>query len=134
MKLNFDSLDTFVGANCRSPGARERLTFGPMVVWFRIAVRMMGAAPGLTIDIADVTVEEGERRKGAFRSLLSHIESLGKTYDLSVYVQSIQNEHIITELNRRGYNFSNDGIGCDAWLSHTLMKQHCLGKCDSPSP
>jgi GNAT superfamily N-acetyltransferase len=134
MKLNFELLDTFVEENSRRQGARARLTFGPLMVWFRIAGRMMDGVPGLTIDIADVEVEEGERRKGAFRSLLSHIEPLAKKHGIAVYVQSITNDHVITELQRRGYQFSIDGIGSDAWLSPTLIKSHELDKSDSPSP
>lgn len=134
MKLNFELLDTFVAENSRRQGARARLTFGPLMVWFRIAGRMMNGVPGLTIDIADVEVEEGERRKGAFRSLLSHVESLAKKYGIAVYVQSIQNEHIITELKRRGYDFSNDGIGSDAWLSPSLIKRRDQDEGNSPSP
>lgn len=134
MKLNFELLDTFVAENSRMQGARARLSFGPLMVWFRIAGRMMDGIPGLTIDIADVEVEEGERRKGAFRSLLSHIEPLANKHGLAVYVQSITNEHVITELQRRGYHFSNDGIGSNAWLSPTLIKRSELDESYSPSP
>lgn len=134
MKLNFETLDSFVAENCRRQGARARLTFGPLTVWFRIAGRMMNGAAGITIDIADVEVEESERRKGAFRALVSHVETLAKKHGVSVYVQSIGNEHIITELKRRGYDFSYDGIGTDAWLRPTLNKRAAPEESDSPSP
>lgn len=135
MKLNFDALDEFVEKNCRIAGARAGMTFGPVRVWFRIAARRMNGVYGLTIDIADVEVEEGERRKGAFRSLLTYVECLAKKQALAVYVQSISNEHIVTELQRRGYTFINDDLGVvDAWLSPGGSKDLDRTQENTPSP
>jgi GNAT superfamily N-acetyltransferase len=110
-------VDAFLKQYHQKVGARATLIVGPVRLYVRIAARRLGSTfATLTLDLADIEVDESERSRGCFTALLPEIESLATQYKLTVYVESIANERLIKFLELRGYVTDSNTVAPNAWL------------------
>lgn len=78
-----------------------------MSAYYRITTRLLGGTWAQTIDIASVSVEEKNRRKGKFTRLLSSIEKLADSENRAIYIESVQTDEFADFFARRGYERIN---------------------------
>lgn len=118
--IDFTPLDQFVAQNIHQLVARGRIRMGPITLYTRLAARRMGSSYGRTLDLADVEVDVEMRGRGAFKALLDHAEQLAARNGLSIFAESIINDHLRRALTRRGYEFMSVEGG-SGWLTHAEL-------------
>ncbi|MFV3332745.1 hypothetical protein ACNFIA_17535 [Pseudomonas sp. NY15437] len=124
MNDDYQALEDFVSANAgKSLGARERFEFGELMVYARIAGRLIEGTMQWTLDLADVEIRDEEARgQGHFSRFLERAEQAALEYGLAVYVQSILNRKLLDILVAKGYSLCGGELSVfDAHLSVAAM-------------
>ncbi len=121
----YQALHDFVSTNAgKTLGARERFEFGELMVYARIAGRLIEGTMQWTLDLADVEIRnEDARGQGHFSRFLERAEQAAEAHGLAVYVQSILNPMLLEILVAKGYSLcSGEWSIYDAHLSVTAMQ------------
>lgn len=79
-----------------------------LLAYIRIGRRIRKQEWVNTIDVANVTVEEEERKKGNLTKYLSIIETIAKEWDYHVYAENVLESFLIKFLLKRGYECDNN--------------------------
>ncbi len=87
------------------PKANEWIMHGPVKLYIRVGERVVDEKKVKAIDLANFEiVDEKERGKGHFSTLLKLVNDLGKKYSYDgIYVESILNPDLVTILDNKGY-------------------------------
>lgn len=120
----YQALYDFVTENAgKSLGARARFEFGKLMVYARIAGRLIDGTMQWTLDLADVEIrDEDARGQGHFSRFLERAEKAAEEHGLAVYVQSILNQRLLDILVAKGYSLcGGEWSVYDAHLSVTAM-------------
>lgn len=56
-----------------------------------------------TVDIGNVSVDEGHQQKGVFKYFLKGVEELAERFDRTVYIESVSSRVLLEKLPTYGY-------------------------------
>lgn len=111
IELDFSPLNDFMAENSRGGIARKRFLMGPIDLYVRVNIRLLGHSSHRTLDLVDITVAEDQQGKGVFRSLLAYVEVAAAQNGMAIFVENIVNPIIRSALGRRGYSFRDGELG-----------------------
>jgi hypothetical protein len=94
-------LDVFILSNIRTAWLENKY----MKVYVRKAFHNIDGVCECTFDVANVTVFTKYQKRGHFKNLMQHVETLGR----SIYVESINNPDLKSMLIKNGYTIDYTG-------------------------
>jgi GNAT superfamily N-acetyltransferase len=98
--------------NINGVGAFRRWFNGcDMHVYIRVGQRIIGGRFVRTLELSNVTVDEGSRGQGRFSYLLDGLTALARMRGETLFVESVLNEIVRGALVRRGFvDYRGDGM------------------------
>lgn len=82
---------------------REWIQKGPLTAYLRFAEHAVRGQRTPTLDLANVTVDEEQQRRGVFHAFLVELESVADRLERTLYVENVMVTHLAEWLSRRGY-------------------------------